>query len=54
MRNDETNMKKKQYLFCPGPVMVSDKVRKALVHPDMCHRVPSFENVIQNVQNKLL
>ena len=34
--------------------MVSDKVRKALVHPDMCHRVPSFENVIQNVQNKLL
>jgi 2-aminoethylphosphonate-pyruvate transaminase len=47
-------MKEKQYLFCPGPVMVSEKVRKALIHPDMCHRVPSFENVIQNVQNMLL
>jgi 2-aminoethylphosphonate-pyruvate transaminase len=47
-------MKEKQYLFCPGPVMVSKKVRQALLHPDMCHRVPSFENVIQNVQNKLL
>jgi 2-aminoethylphosphonate-pyruvate transaminase len=47
-------MKEKQYLFCPGPVMVSEKVRQALLHPDMCHRVPSFENIIQNVQNKLL
>jgi len=47
-------MKEKQYLFCPGPVMDSEKVRQALLHPDMCHRVPSFENVIQNVQNKLL
>jgi len=47
-------MKNKQYLFCPGPVMVSEKVRQALLHPDMCHRVPSFENVIQNVQNMLL
>jgi 2-aminoethylphosphonate-pyruvate transaminase len=47
-------MKKTQYLFCPGPVMVSEKVRQALLHPDMCHRVPSFENVIQKVQKDLL
>ena len=54
MRIDETNMKEKQYLFCPGPVMVSEKVRQALLHPDMCHRVPSFEDVIQSIQKNLL
>ena len=47
-------MQNTHYLFCPGPVMVSEKVRQALLHPDMCHRVPSFENVIQNVQKNLL
>ena len=47
-------MEKKQYLFCPGPVMVSEKVRESLRHPDMCHRVPAFEKVIQNAQNNLL
>ncbi len=47
-------MTDKQYLFCPGPVMVSEKVRQALLHPDMCHRVPSFENVIQDTQKNLL
>ncbi len=30
-------MEDKQYLFCPGPVMVSETVRKALLHPDMCN-----------------
>lgn len=34
--------------------MVSDKVRRACLHPDMCHRVPAFENVIQNLQRDLL
>lgn len=47
-------MKDKHYLFCPGPVMVSGKVRNALLHPDMCHRVPSFENVIKSLQKNLL
>ena len=47
-------MEHKQYLFCPGPVMVSETVRQALPHPDMCHRVPSFENIIQNIQKNLL
>ncbi len=42
------------YLFCPGPVMIPEPVRKALLHPDMCHRVPSFENVLKNVQRNLL
>ncbi len=44
----------KHYLFCPGPVMVSERVRKDLLHTDMCHRVPAFENIIQNLQNNLL
>jgi aspartate aminotransferase-like enzyme len=34
--------------------MVSEKVRHALLHPEMCHTVPGFANVIQNVQSKLL
>ncbi len=47
-------MGKNHYLFCPGPVMVSERVRKALLHPNMGHRVPAFEKVIENVQNNLL
>ena len=47
-------MENKQYLFCPGPVMVPEQVRKALPHPDLCHRVPAFENIIVNLQHNLL
>ncbi len=34
--------------------MVSESVRRACLHPDMCHRVPAFENVIQHLQRDLL
>lgn len=47
-------MGKDHYLFCPGPVIVSERVRRTLTHPNVCHRVPSFERVIQNIQNNLL
>lgn len=47
-------MEKNHFLFCPGPVMVSDHLRQALLHPDMCHRVPAFEKCIQNIQKNLL
>ena len=47
-------MERNHYLFCPGPVMVSDHVRQALLHPNMCHRVPAFEGIIRNVQRNLL
>ncbi len=47
-------MNKDHYLFCPGPVMVPERVHQALLHPDMCHRVPGFEGVIQNTQKNLL
>lgn len=47
-------MNKEHYLFCPGPVMVSEKVHRAALHDDICHRVPVFEKVIQNLKNNLL
>ena len=30
-------------LFSPGPVMVKDNVRAALLHYDICHRSKEFE-----------
>ena len=47
-------MKKKQFLFCPGPVMVSERVHQAALHDDICHRVPGFEEVIANLRANLL
>lgn len=46
-------MSQDNYLFCPGPVNVDDKVRQALLHPQIGHRVPYFMNVIKNVQENL-
>ena len=37
IRNTEADMEDKQYLFCPGPVTVSETVRKDLLHPGMCN-----------------
>jgi 2-aminoethylphosphonate-pyruvate transaminase len=34
--------------------MVSDRVRQALLRPDMCHRVPDFEKIVRNIQRNLL
>lgn len=47
-------MERDHYLFCPGPVLVSERVRKALLHPHVGHRMPTFEKVIQNLQKNLL
>ncbi len=44
----------KHYLFCPGPVLVAPEVQLALIHKQICHRVPDFEAVIQNTQQGLL
>ena len=35
----------KTYLFNPGPVMVKDSVRQALLHYDICHRSAEFEDL---------
>jgi 2-aminoethylphosphonate-pyruvate transaminase len=47
-------MTKNLMLFTPGPVMTSSDLKKALGHPDMPHRRPSFEEVFIRVQKNLL
>lgn len=40
-------------LFSPGPVNVSDDVRKALLHHDICHRSKEFEQMFIDTQGKI-
>ncbi|NJN36388.1 MAG: aminotransferase class V-fold PLP-dependent enzyme [Nitrospiraceae bacterium] len=41
-------------LLNPGPVNVSDRVRQALLHPDICHREDEFSELLHRIQTKLL
>jgi 2-aminoethylphosphonate-pyruvate transaminase len=41
-------------LLNPGPVNVSERVRKALLKPDICHREQEFSDLLQNIRGKLL
>ena len=41
-------------LLNPGPVNVSDRVRNALMGPDICHRESECAELIGNVRRKLL
>ena len=41
-------------LLNPGPVNVSDRVRKALLQPDICHREPEFSELLADIRQKLL
>lgn len=43
----------KPKLFSPGPVMVKDNVRQALLHHDICHRGAEFEELFQNTQKNI-
>lgn len=47
-------MIEKRMLFSPGPVLTSDRVKSALVHPDMCHRHPMFERIVESIRANLL
>ena len=49
----ERKCAKKSILFSPGPVMVEAPVRKALMHYDICHRSPEFEEMFADVQEKV-
>ncbi|MBT7605647.1 MAG: aminotransferase class V-fold PLP-dependent enzyme [Kordiimonadaceae bacterium] len=40
-------------LLNPGPVTLSNKVRQALLTPDMCHRENNFAQMAQRIQNKI-
>jgi 2-aminoethylphosphonate-pyruvate transaminase len=41
-------------LLNPGPVNVSERVRQALLRPDICHRESEFTELLQRIQDKLL
>ena len=41
-------------LFAQGPVMSAERVKKAALAPDICHRRPIFERQYQEVRNNLL
>jgi len=43
----------KPKLFSPGPVMVKDNVREALLHYDICHRGAEFETLFEDMQKKI-
>lgn len=43
----------KPKLFSPGPVMVKDNVRHALLHHDICHRSVEFEELFADTQTKI-
>jgi len=45
---------KKKWLFAPGPVMSSDRVKRAVLNPDICHRRPVFENLYKEIRGYLL
>jgi 2-aminoethylphosphonate-pyruvate transaminase len=41
-------------LLNPGPVNVSDRVKQALLRPDICHRESEFNDLLQGIKAKLL
>jgi len=41
-------------LLNPGPVNVSDRVRQALLQPDICHRESEFAELLGAIRQKLL
>ena len=41
-------------LLNPGPVVVSEKVRKALLRGDICHREEEFSRILKGVRQMLL
>lgn len=43
----------KQMLLCPGPVMLSDRVRSALLHMDIGHREEEFSDLLDRARLKL-
>ena len=41
-------------LLNPGPVNVSERVRRALLRPDICHRESEFTDLLESIRQKLL
>ncbi|MGR3318806.1 MAG: pyridoxal-phosphate-dependent aminotransferase family protein [Candidatus Anammoxibacter sp.] len=47
-------MNNKMILLNPGPVNVTDRVRKALLRNDICHREEDFTDLLERIRTKLL
>lgn len=41
-------------IFSPGPANISDRVRKALTKPDICHRDIEFTDILSNIRQLTL
>ncbi len=41
-------------LLNPGPVNVTERVRQALLKPDLCHREKEFTDLMQSIHSKLV
>jgi 2-aminoethylphosphonate-pyruvate transaminase len=46
-------MKRPIVLLNPGPVTLTERVRSALVHQDICHREPEFAELLTDVRRRL-
>jgi 2-aminoethylphosphonate-pyruvate transaminase len=40
-------------LLNPGPVTLSERVRRALTRPDLCHREPEFAELVVDIKRRL-
>lgn len=45
---------KELLLFTPGPVNVTENVRRAICKEDICHREVDFEQLLRSIESKLL
>jgi len=45
---------KRTVLLNPGPVNVTERVRQALLKPDLCHREREFSDPMQSIRSKLV
>lgn len=45
---------KRTVLLNPGPVNVTERVRQALLKPDLCHREKEFTDLMQSIRSKLV
>jgi 2-aminoethylphosphonate-pyruvate transaminase len=53
-RHPLNHLKTKLILLNPGPVNVTERVRKALLGPDICHRESEFSDLLARVRQKIL
>lgn len=45
---------KRNLLLNPGPVTITERVRQALIQPDLCHREPEFATLTLDIKQRLV